>query len=161
MRKINFERKTVIKYVFIVIIGLTVLFIWSNSLKPADESMNDSNGTKNFIISFFDSFGIDVSNSFFIEFIRKIGHFSEYFILGAELMLFRIICLKNNVNSLVNILFVGMISAFFDETIQLIPALERSAQITDVWIDVFGVVTAFLLVWAVNFLVKFTKKDKS
>ncbi|MEE1002693.1 MAG: VanZ family protein [Acutalibacteraceae bacterium] len=161
MRKINFERKNIKKYIFIFIIGLTILFIWSNSMKVSDYSMNDSNGIKELIISFFGSFGIDVRNSFFIEFIRKIGHFSEYFILGVELMIFKIIYLKNNINSLVNTFFIGVFSAFLDETIQLIPALGRSSQVTDVWIDIFGILTAFLLVFAVNFFVNFTKKDKS
>ena len=161
MKKINIDRTNFKKYIFIIIIGLTIAFIWSNSVKVGDDSMNESNGIKELIISFFSNFGIDIRNSFFIEFIRKIGHFSEYFILGAELMAFKIIYLKNNINAFINIFFIGVITAFLDETIQLIPALERSAEVTDVWIDVFGVITAFVFVQAVYLLVKLIKKDKS
>lgn len=112
MRKIDVDRKSIKKYIFIVIIGLTIVFIWSNSLKVSDASMSESNGIKELIISFFSNFGINIRNSFFIEFIRKVAHFSEYFILGAELMVFKIIYLKNSFNSFVNIFYIGVITAF-------------------------------------------------
>ncbi len=68
------------KYLFIVIIILTIGFIWSNSLKPADDSMNQSNFVKELVISFFSFFGINIEDTFFIDFIRKFAHFFEYFV---------------------------------------------------------------------------------
>lgn len=161
MNKTGIDKKQIKKYIFAGIIGLTIVFIWSNSFKASDASMNDSNGVKELIISFFNNFGIDIKNSFFIEFIRKVGHFSEYFILGAELMLFRIFYLKKGWTSLINTFYIGVITAFLDETVQLIPALGRSAEVKDVWIDIFGVAAAFIVVYAFNKLVRCIKSRKN
>lgn len=131
------------KTAFTVLIILTAVFIWSNSFKSGTASMNSSNGFKQIILDFFKSAGIDLENSFLIEYIRKFAHFAEYFVLGSELFLFRHFYLEKNISSLLNITYIGAFTAFSDETIQLIPSLERSAEVADVWIDIFGIILAF------------------
>ncbi len=155
------DKRSVKKYIFIAVIGITILFVWSNSFKVGDASIDDSNGIKALILSFFSSFGINLEGTFFIEFIRKIGHFAEYFILGTELMIFRINYLKKDKNSFVNLLFIGVTTAFLDESIQLIPMLDRSSEVIDVWIDVGGVLSAFVFVTVIYFLISLFKKGKS
>ena len=155
------DKRSVKKYIFIAVIGLTILFIWSNSFKVGDASMDDSNGIKQLLISFFSYFGINIENSFFIEFIRKIGHFAEYFILGAQLMIFKILYFKKDVSSFVNILFIGIGVAFLDETIQLIPMLDRSAEVADLWIDISGILCAFAVVSVIHYFISLIKKGKS
>ena len=147
------------KFFLICLIALTTVFIWSNSFKNGESSMNDSNGIKQMIISFFMSLGIDIEGTFFIEFIRKFGHFAEYFILGFELVLYKIMFLKKDICSYVNVFFYGVFAAFLDETIQLIPALDRSAEVKDVWIDIFGMVTAFVIVILIHIILKLIKNN--
>ena len=142
------------KYVFIAVVCLTVLFIWSNSLKLGDDSMDDSNGIKELLLSMFSYFGINLENTFLMNNIRKLGHFAEYFILGAELMSYKFTYLKNGINSAINVLFFGTFVAFVDESIQLIPALGRSAEVVDVWIDLFGILTGFVAIFLARFVFK-------
>ncbi|MGN0174197.1 MAG: VanZ family protein [Acutalibacteraceae bacterium] len=155
------DKQKIKKVIFIVVIVLTVLFIWSNSFRNSDSSMQSSNSIKELVLSFFNNFGINLENSFFIVFIRKIGHFTEYFILGSELAVFKIIYLKKHFLSIVNVVSVGAVAAFFDETIQLIPSLGRSAEIADVWIDIFGVLSAVIIVCFIHFLSKYLTKEKN
>ena len=152
------DKRSLKKYIFIAVIALTVIFIWSNSLKTADASMNDSNGIKAFVLALFSRFGINLEGSFFIEFIRKFGHFAEYFLLGTLLFIYKIIYMKNNLNSIVNITFCALATALIDETIQLIPSLGRSGEIRDLWIDLFGVLIAFLAAFLINVMKNLLKK---
>lgn len=152
--------KNIKKYIFLGIIIITVLFIWSNSLASGDTSMESSNSVKAMLLSLFSSVGINLENSFFIEFIRKFGHFFEYFILGAELFIYRNCYLKKTSSTMINIFYIGAITAFLDETIQLIPGLGRSAEVTDVWIDISGISSAFLIVFIISYIIKMLKKSK-
>lgn len=133
------------KYLFIAIILFTIGFIWSNSLKPADDSMNQSNFIKQLFISFFSFFGINIENTFFIDFIRKFAHFFEYFVLGLELVVFNNIYYKTSKNSTYFFFLIGVFVAVVDELIQLIPYLNRSCEFLDVLIDCFGIALAFLI----------------
>ena len=153
MKKSGFK-----KYIFLTIILLTVAFIWSNSFKNADVSMNDSNSIKQFILSVFSSIGIDLENSFFVEFIRKFGHLIEYFILGTELAIYKNIYSITSKKTIVNVVSLGALVALIDETIQLIPSLERSGQIADLWIDIGGVFAAAVIVQLISLV--FCKKRK-
>ena len=91
-------------------------------------------------------FGIDPNLSDHI--IRKIAHFTEYTVLGALLC-----SCAYSFDRIKPIKFVpytvsiGLFTCFVDETIQL--GIEgRSGQVSDMWIDFFGVLlgTAVMLV---------------
>lgn len=138
-----------------------MLFIFSNSLKNSDESMRDSNGIKAIILTLFSYFGVELENTFFIEFIRKFGHFAEYFLLGTELMIFKLSYMRKGANSFVNVIFAGVLTAFIDESIQLIPSLGRSAEVIDLWIDIGGVLSAFLVVYLISLIVNAIKKGRN
>ena len=133
------------KGLFIALILLTIGFIWSNSLKPAEDSMDQSNFIKELIIDFFRLFGLNIEHTFFIEFIRKYAHFSEFAVLGTELVLFKNIYYKNSKKATLVFVFIGIFVAFIDESIQLIPTLNRSGQLLDLCIDGLGIVIAFIL----------------
>ena len=143
--------KNVKKYLFVLIIVFTIGFIWSNSLKVADASMEQSNFVKQLILSFFSLFGIDIENTIFIGFIRKFAHFFEYFILGIELTTYKSIYHKQSKKALWFVGFICVFVACIDECIQLIPALERSGELLDVCIDSFG---AILAIFVVNGIIK-------
>ena len=147
------------KAIFIAVIVCSVLFIWSNSFRNSEVSMNASNGLRQMIIDFFSyCFNIDIKKTFFMAFIRKIAHFTEYFILGVEMYLFRNAYLKKNKTTLLNITYIGVLTAFIDETIQLIPTLGRSGEVGDVWIDICGYLLAFLVVFVILIIIKSLKK---
>lgn len=146
------DKKLLKKYVFIAVIVATILFIWSNSFRNSSSSMNSSNSIKAMILSIFEYFGFDIRDTFFIHFIRKFGHFTEYFVLGFELIIFRNVYYRDNKVAVLNCFYIGAFSAFLDETIQLIPSLGRSAEVTDVWIDISGILLAFLIVIFIKFL---------
>ena len=114
--------------------------------------MNSSNSIKAMILSIFEYFGFDIKGTFFIHFIRKFGHFTEYFVLGFELIIFGNVYYRDNKAAILNCFYIGAFSAFLDETIQLIPSLGRSAEVTDVWIDISGILLAFLIVIFIKFL---------
>lgn len=154
------KTKSLKKYFFIVVIVATILFIWLNSFRDSSSSMNSSDSIKEVILSLFKNTGFDIKESFFIRFIRKFGHFAEYFVLGIELIVFRNIYYKNNKTALLNCFFLGSFTALLDETIQLIPSLQRSGQITDVWLDISGVSSAFVIVIFINFLSKKIKTKR-
>ena len=73
------------KYIpFVIFCALSVLwvaFIWSNSAKSGAESGEQSSRVLGVLKGFFDSVGIDLSVS--ERFIRKFGHFGEYFALSV------------------------------------------------------------------------------
>ena len=88
--------------------------------------------------------GITLSLDQVSFFIRKLAHFTEYFILGV--IFYQVYIKYVNFKKLAVILIThGFMTAVLDETLQtFIP--NRSGQFTDVLIDTLGVITAFLLI---------------
>ena len=86
--------------------------------------------------------------------IRKIAHFTEFFILGLWTSLY-VVAFLRKWGAFVALLPFGMIIALLDETIQIFS--KRGPLVTDVWVDVFGytcaafaVVISFLFVLLVR-----------
>ncbi len=118
-----------------ILIIVTVLAIWIHSAMPASVSSRESSSVMNFIRPVLELF---VGRGNVSEhLVRKLAHFTEYFVLGVELS-FR------KKKKFLNGLIIAFVVAFLDETIQIFSA-GRSAQITDVWLDMSGVLTASLL----------------
>lgn len=90
--------------------------------------------------------------------VRKLAHFAEFTLEGFLLML----CLRVYTNRFVRHiswpLLGGMTTALLDETIQRF-ILNRTSQVTDVWIDmagvVFGALIALILLLIVRGLMAF------
>lgn len=115
------------------------LFIWSRSMFAGPESTAQSDFVVAIVAPVFDLLGVtDASLRSFV--VRKLGHFSEYFVLGM---------LAAATGAGVPQLLVGLGVPSADETIQLfVPG--RSGQLRDVCIDVSGYACGFALVWAVR-----------
>lgn len=139
--------KKIFLYILIAAIVLTVLFIFSNSLKPKDQSLEDSNAVGGIISSIFppDS---DIGK-FILEYIRKIAHFTEYGLLGIEMALLVIFYFKKRIRAGLISLNLSLVVAFIDESLQYIS--ERGPSISDVWIDVGGFMFFSLIVYAIAF----------
>ena len=139
-----------------VAIVLTVVFIFSNSMKPPAESTADSNAVKDVIATIIPPES-DLGQKILSN-IRKIAHFTEYGLLGIEVTaLLFVLTEKRRTRYLTSAktLLAALVVAFFDETIQMFT--KRGPMIQDVWIDVGGFFTYALLTHAAIELVCLVK----
>lgn len=140
------------KHLWILIVGLYVLFIYSNSMKIADTSSKDSGRVLYLIHDMLYKFEIN-ANWLTEHFVRKMGHFSEYSLLG--ILLFG--CMRSQGVQVERRWFfhitAGFLIPFLDETIQLFVE-GRSGQISDVWLDCAGVTFGTLIMVLVVLLCK-------
>ena len=128
------------KYLIILLI-ITIVFIWGNSALPANVSSGISNGLMRFICSICTSFS--ESGNVSDGYLRKFAHAFEFACLGAELILLIRFNLKKLMSSA--ILF-GLSTALVDETIQLFSE-GRASQVKDIWIDMLGfLIGSFIVV---------------
>ena len=70
------------------------------------------------------------------HFVRKLAHFTEFFVLGLELAV--LFCSFSSKPILFSLLV-----ALTDETIQLFTG--RGSQVKDVWLDFFGACTGYFM----------------
>ena len=137
-----------------IALALTVIIIFSFSLKNGEESTDQSNWVAQqmqAVTDFIeDTTGIEVN-------VRKVGHFSEFAVLGTEAILLYIFNRRYEFSRLFNVFAVGLTTAVCDESIQLfVPG--RSGQIKDVGIDMLGFVCGALLTSGIYYLIMFIKK---
>lgn len=124
---------------------LYLLFIYSNSMRPAVESSNQSQGLLRMIEK---AFPFIVHTLGLTEHIlRKMAHFGEYMILGMLLAQTVRAYGVFPVRQLWLVPPAGFLMASVDEGIQLFTE-GRSGQISDVLLDLCGVV-AGLLIWRI------------
>lgn len=147
------------KYLFIMITFFVIGFIWWNSSKNGEESSGISQGVLYEIMQIFARIGISTDITEHI--IRKLAHFTEFTALGILLSIDTVLFLKNMKQYVWIPLFIGLLVALIDETIQLFP-IGRSSSVKDVWIDFSGVIfgTILLLVLKQIYLFKLRKTLK-
>ena len=131
--------------ILMALIICTIAFIWSNSLQNPDESMRRSDVAEKVIRPIVLALPVKQWHSEdMVTFItRKLGHFTEYFLLGAELMLLALLlrpafCLR----FIWLLLFAGAIAAM-DESLQLTSG--RGAAVSDVLLDIFGALAGLMM----------------
>ena len=126
------ENRKLILYVFLTIAW--ILFIFSFSMQSGEESSQTSGGIVSMIVDmlFTQGFAYIEQLTFFI---RKLAHFTEYFILGVLVLqtLKQTRCQKQ----LLVCLFLCVLVASCDETIQLFSG-GRSGKLADVMLDSVG-----------------------
>ena len=147
---------------FITIIWISVIF--SFSFQGADKSATVSDSVGDLLLEHGSSETLKESESwsqeerdFYYKVVRKLGHFSEFFVLGA-LMLLTMNEIKFHRKSVIAF-FACVVVAIIDETIQLfVPG--RAGLMTDVLIDSFG---SMMGVFVCLFIMKriFEKKIKT
>lgn len=133
----------------IILIFLTVIFIWGNSLLDKSQSHEVSSKVLVIVKPVLEAVvGVGNVTDFLV---RKLGHFTEFFILGCELTVFLILRRRVNLQPLVNIFFFGFFIATIDETIQIFTG--RGSQLQDVWIDIAGTTTGIIIVLFILYIV--------
>lgn len=144
------------RYIWTAVTVFYILFIFSNSMKPADVSSLASGKTLSMVQEILTVSGVG-SQWLTEHIIRKTAHFTEYALLGA--LLFG--CIKAYGFQVERRWFVhitaGYIVPFVDETIQLFVS-GRSGQISDVWLDCAGVVSGTLFAASLLLIWKRTEK---
>jgi len=134
--------------VLMVLILVTIAFIWSNSLQSIPESQARSLGFLDKVKPFLGVFvgSGNVTN----HLVRKLAHFTEFSALGCELILFSNIRKRGGIQPIVNCLFAGLSVAVVDETIQIFS--NRGSQVQDVLLDFAGAVTGILFILLIHWL---------
>ena len=131
--------------ILMALIVCTIAFIWSNSLQNPDESMRRSDVAEKVIRPIVLALPVKQWHSEdMVTFItRKLGHFTEYFLLGAELMLLALLLRPTfRPRFLWLLLFAGAIAAM-DESLQLTSG--RGAAVSDVMLDIFGALAGLMM----------------
>ena len=172
--KIDLKSKT--QLILLILIALTLAFIFGQSMLPAEKSMETSDGVAQTVDKILDTATERPSASgeaeqnpiitFVTKYLRKIAHFVEHGALGFEIFLLIMalekqsgIARKISPISPKRLLFsinIGVIVAFVDETIQIFSG--RMAKVSDMWIDIAGYTAFSLLAFA---FFAFLKKLKS
>lgn len=136
--------------IYITLTIVWTIIIFSFSLQPADTSSQVSSGFGRWLIEVFAPNFIDEFESMseeqlaYIHFLlRKCAHFTEYFILGALVLLSQ--CHAGIRRKIFTGLVICMLVASVDETIQLFVS-GRSGQISDVLLDTAGAAVGSLVV---------------
>lgn len=150
------------RVILLILIALTLVFIWSNSLENADDSTLKSDGVIGWLKPIVDPHDA-IDDGIFTTVVRKCAHFSEFALLGAEVFLllstFETIFSKR----LVRVPISGGACAFAavtDEVIQLFSP-GRACRVTDMMIDTAGSLFGALVICAVCALAaKFRRTQK-
>lgn len=126
------------KWVLGVLAALWLCFIWGNSLLDGADSSSVSGFVGDLLAVIL---GPWVQEAAFL--IRKLGHFTEFFLLGFLLAWNGKLWRKPAAYGLLG----GLLASLTDETIQsFVPG--RASMVTDVWLDFSGVLCGtVLLLW--------------
>lgn len=125
----------------LLVIGIIItILIWLNSTLPANLSSNQSGLIVNVVYPLFKGI-VDINT--FSTIIRKLAHLTEFMILAV---IFSYYFKSVNINKYyLPTLTYGLIVAIIDEIIQrFIPG--RAGLITDVLIDLLGVIIGIIVV---------------
>ena len=127
-------------YLLAALACLVLCFIWGNSMLSGEESGAISGGLLAWL----------VRTNPFLKWLpeivlRKIGHFSEFGLLGFLLAWFFLLQGQRGLHRLSMPLLFTVLIAVADETIQSF-SLGRTPSVIDVWIDVAGGCAGILLV---------------
>lgn len=144
------------KYILLTLGILWMCFIFAQSLLPGSASARQSTGIVEFINPILTSINIHISSNNLSLIIRKLAHFTEFFILGA-LWFYVYKYWFNRIVHLILVLAHGLLTAIVDESIQYFVE-GRSAQVTDVLIDFLGVLIACAMLLFIHLI--FNHKSK-
>lgn len=123
------------KAVLLLLIVLTLCLIWGNSLLSGQTSGQISGGLFQKLMALFPRLSWLTEHR-----LRKLGHFTEYAVLGLLLTWFLILKGQRGGYRVAMPLLFGTLTANLDEAIQTISP-QRGPSVLDVWLDVGGVCT--------------------
>ena len=140
-----------------VLILLTLALIWGHSLLGREASSEESG----FVMELLEPvLEMVVGEGNVTEFlVRKLAHFTEFFVLGLELLTFFAYRKPLFPQAFLLALTHGFFAAFLDETIQIFSG--RGPMIQDVWLDVSGFAVGASLMLGIMVWTKHRKNNPS
>lgn len=144
------KRERILRAVAWGLVVLTVAFILSRSAKGKTASDGESLWVTELLRRLLCNDGISHA------FVRKLAHFTEFFLLGAELSFLLWTERRCGVQWYVNGWFAGLLCALCDETVQIFSG--RGPAIADVWLDTAGMTCGLLLLLGVRLTVRRLKR---
>ena len=132
-----------------ILIALTICLIWGQSAMSRMNSAEESGWVLQLVAPFLEIFLGKGNVTDHI--VRKLAHFTEYFVLGAEMAALFFpknvfqsgMAGKRIIKKGIYTVGAGLFIALVDETIQIFS--HRGPQVADIWLDGSGVLTAVLL----------------
>ena len=150
------RKRIVISFILICLIIITLAFIWGNSLDNQMESSRKSMLVLEWITPVLEWFvGVGKVTE---HLVRKLGHFTEFSLLGAEMAGLLIARRRLRLQGFVNCLFTGLSVVVIDETIQIFS--QRGSQVQDVLLDFAGACFGLLLIIVIHQIVMIFQKHK-
>ena len=139
----------------------TLMFTFSQSLLPPEESTEVSNEVKDFLETIIPP---DTPVGEYVQDnVRKIAHFVEYLVLGCFTALYVVIFMpkteampKERIRFCIYSLVIAHVVALFDETLQIFS--KRGPAIVDVWLDTAGFFSSAVTIYAVFYIVMYIIK---
>ena len=128
----------------ITLLILNVVFIWGNSLLPAEYSRALSGFVGNILAFFLPASGPGEGGEGH-HILRKLAHFTEFACLGLLLSWLMHMLYTPRWERVALPLLTGILVAAVDETLQFL-APERGPRISDVGIDTLGVLLGIVLI---------------
>lgn len=140
-----------------VLILLTLALIWGHSLLGREASSEESG----FVMELLEPvLEMVVGEGNVTEFlVRKLAHFTEFFVLGLELLTFFAYRKPLFPQAFLLALTHGFFAAFLDETFQIFSG--RGPMIQDVWLDVCGFAVGASLMLGIMVWTKHRKNNPS
>ena len=145
------------RIIFLFLTAAFTIFIFANSLTVGEQSAKQSNFIVDIVLSAFNLVGIKADADLLFVLIRKLAHFSEYFVLGLLAFFALYNPSKRKITFFAPI--YCLLVAVADEFIMQRITEGRSPQLTDVLIDFSGVVFGLLTVACILYL-KTKKSNK-
>lgn len=148
------------RVIFTIALIACIVFIFRNSLQEGYFSSERSQAVMRALNHLLDKVNLGPLSE---HTVRKLAHFAEFTLEGFLLMLCLRVYTSHFVRHVSWPLLGGMTTALMDETIQkFIPG--RTSQVTDVWIDmggvVFGLFVALILLLIVRAITAFHRIKK-
>ena len=138
------------KLLWALLLAANIGFIWGNSMLPASQSQQLSDGILRVLGALLAPLGEAASFA-----LRKAAHITEFACLGFLLAGFFRLAGRPSASLAA---LSGLAVACVDETIQIYTP-GRSSSVVDVWIDFFGVLMGISLLYIGHILWKKTRKS--
>lgn len=147
-------KQNILTAVLLVLIVITLCVIWGHSLEgPQDSSKKSQAVLENIVKPILGPFiGEENVTEYFV---RKLGHFTEFFALGLECFLLLWVRRKIRPHWVAHGLGFGFLVGAVDETLQNFTG--RGSSLADVWLDFAGFTVAAGLVLLGYILTRFGK----
>lgn len=132
--------------ILLVTISATILTFFVQSAFPPSLSSAESDAVSGFLAYIIPA--DTVIGEFVHTYIRKIGHFCEYGLLGIQLaLLVNVSKTENMKRSIFYSHIFALVVALFDETVQIFSG--RGPSVSDVWLDFIGFSVLFAFTYGI------------